>query len=322
MKTARSQRARKSGSPNFESSRRRPASLGLAGSAIDIVECTAKLGKFEMESAFQKSLRPATPPGQREARFGAHEKRADVRGPRRNRRAPRPVQNAPQLAHEFGIRDRIWTGDIEDARELGTLDRFDEHARQIRDVDPAHVLAAVTDTPAQKQAGESCQNWQRALVHIQHDADSHHHFPHSWRFDVFERAFPALANFFRETLSLRRIFVAPAIARIAVDRERAGLDPDFRWFTASRDSFAQHPNGIHTRFHDLAAVFRRVPAVHAPAREFPTCFRAIDRLPPIDEPRTVPMKLATRAGVARRAPAQQYAPLTFADQRFRAPWTE
>ena len=141
----------------------------------------------------------------------------------------------------------------------------------------------MTDTPAQKQAGESCQNWQRALVRIQHDADSHHHFPHSWRLDLFERAFPALANFFRETLSLRRIFVAPAIARIAVDRERAGLDPDFRRLTASRDGFAQHPNGIHTRFHDLAAVFRRVPAVHAPAREIHNCFRAIDRLPPTVE---------------------------------------
>src|SRR5437588_3654862 len=127
MKTARSQRARKSGSPNFESSRRLPASLGLAGSAVKIVECTAELGKFEMESAFQKSLRPATPPGQREARFGAHEKRADAGGPRGNRRAPRPVQNAPQLSREFGIRDRIWTGDIEDARELGTLHPFYQH---------------------------------------------------------------------------------------------------------------------------------------------------------------------------------------------------
>src|SRR5437588_10786635 len=115
MKTARSQRSRKSGSPNLESSRRLPASLGLSGSAIEIVECTAELGKFEMESAFQKSLRPATPPGQREARFGAHEKRADVRGPRGNRRAPRPVQNAPQLSHEFGIRDRIWTSDVKHA---------------------------------------------------------------------------------------------------------------------------------------------------------------------------------------------------------------
>src|SRR5205085_805900 len=227
MKTARSQRARKSGSPNFESSRRRPASLGLAGSAVKIVECTAELGKFEMESAFQKSLWPATPPGQREARFGAHEKRADVRGPRGNRRAPRPVQNVPQLSHEFGIRDRIWTGDIEDSRELRTLDRFDEHARQIRHVDPAHVLLSRTNATAEKETRQSRQDGQSALVHIQHDADSHHHFPHSWRLDVFERAFPALANFFRETFSLRRIFVAPAIARIAVDRERAGLDPDF-----------------------------------------------------------------------------------------------
>src|SRR3954447_657537 len=128
MKTARSQRARKSGSPNLDSNRRFPASLGLSGSTVEIGECTAEIGKFEMESAFQKSLGAAPPPGQGEARFGAHEKRADARGPRGNWRAPWPVQNAPQLTHEFGIRHGIWASDVEDSGDVWTLNRVDKHA--------------------------------------------------------------------------------------------------------------------------------------------------------------------------------------------------
>src|ERR1051326_1430635 len=118
MKTARSQRARNSGSANWESRWRRPASLGLIRSTVEIVECTAELGKFETESVFQKSLGPATPPSQREARFGAHEKRADARGPGGNWRTPRPVQNAPQFAHELGIRHRVRTGNVENSRDV------------------------------------------------------------------------------------------------------------------------------------------------------------------------------------------------------------
>src|SRR4051812_42461228 len=98
MKTARSQRARKSGSPNLDRSRRFPASLELSGSAVEIVECTAELGKFEMESAFQKSLGLATPPGQGEARLGAHDKGRGPGRPRGNRRGSGLGQCAPQLA--------------------------------------------------------------------------------------------------------------------------------------------------------------------------------------------------------------------------------
>src|SRR3954451_23380905 len=98
MNTARSHRARKSGSANFESSRRLPASLSVGGSAVEVGKCTAELGKFEMESAFQKSLWPTTPPGQCKARLRAHQKRADVGGPSGNRGAPRPMQGATQCA--------------------------------------------------------------------------------------------------------------------------------------------------------------------------------------------------------------------------------
>src|SRR3954462_1252365 len=150
MKTARSHRARKSGSANFERSRRLPASLGASGSIIEIGECTAELGKFEMESVFQKSLWPAPPPGEGEMWLGAHEERADVGGPGGNWRAPRPVQFPAQLSHELGVRYRVWGGDIEDARNFRTLNGFDEHAHQIGDVDPAHVLLSRPDMSAEE----------------------------------------------------------------------------------------------------------------------------------------------------------------------------
>src|SRR5205085_8824656 len=110
MKTARSQRARKRGSPHFERSRRLPASLGVSGSTIEISECTTERGKFEMESAFQKFPGPASPSGKGKARLGAHDECADVGGPRGDWRAPWAVQHASQLAHELGVRDRIRTG--------------------------------------------------------------------------------------------------------------------------------------------------------------------------------------------------------------------
>src|SRR4051812_34239365 len=119
MNTARSHRAKKSGSPNFESNRRRPASLGVSESTVEICECTAELGKFEMESAFQKSLWPAASSGESEMRLSAHEERADVRGPGRNGRAPGAVQSAPQLAHKLGVRDRIRPGYVVNSRDLG-----------------------------------------------------------------------------------------------------------------------------------------------------------------------------------------------------------
>src|ERR1700682_5093612 len=100
MKTARSQRARKSGSPIFDRSRCLPASLRCpvriggaetGSSRVEIVECTGELGEFEVESAFQKSFGTTASPSQSKTRLRAHEERADPGGKCRDRRTPRPM---------------------------------------------------------------------------------------------------------------------------------------------------------------------------------------------------------------------------------------
>src|SRR5436190_19662993 len=107
MKIARFQVARKSGSPIFARRRRLPISLrervadagatpicwstGVASASEEIGECTAKIGKLKTESVFQKSSRPAAPSGERKARFGAHQARADSGGPCWHGRAPGPM---------------------------------------------------------------------------------------------------------------------------------------------------------------------------------------------------------------------------------------
>ena len=81
---------------------------------------------------------------------------------------------------------------------------------------------------------------QCACGRVQHYANSHNDFSHCSRFDFCEFALPAFANFLGKTVGVRRVFVAPAIAGIAIDRQRARLDPDFGGPLAAHDTFTEN----------------------------------------------------------------------------------
>ena len=102
-------------------------------------------------------------------------------------------------------------------------------------------------------------------------------------------ALPTQANVFQESAAIGRAFIAPAIAGVAVDRQRAGLNENFRWLTALRDCFAKHADRVDARFDDLLAILRSMSAIDAPAGQIHDSVCAFEETSPFTDRLAVPL---------------------------------
>src|SRR2546429_268307 len=109
--------------------------------------------------------------------------------------------------------------------------------------------------------------------------------------DFAESPLPTLANLDWKAIAVRRIFIAPAITRIAVNGQRTRLHKRFRGPRSPRDRFSQNAHGIYSRIHDFAPVLRCVTAVHALPGEVEDCFRAINAFSPGAEALPIPLQV-------------------------------
>ena len=128
------------------------------------------------------------------------------------------MQRAAQFAHEFRIGRWIRAGRVEDASEIISLDCLHENAIQVREMNPTDVLPAMGDRAAEKAPGQSRQNRQSSLPGRESNPDAEHDLSHSRRVNSPKSALPTHANVFRKPVAIGCVFIAPAIAGVAIDR--------------------------------------------------------------------------------------------------------
>src|SRR4029077_17567890 len=115
---------------------------------------------------------------------------------------------------------------------------------------------------------------------------------------------PALANLDRKSTASRAVLVAPAIAGIAIDGERAGLNKSRGRPAAFGDGCAENADRIDAGRDDFALVRRRVSAIHAFASQVYDCRSAIKKVSPLARSSAVPLNMMNRSFLVRRCSPQ------------------
>lgn len=107
-----------------------------------------------------------------------------------------------------------------------------------------------------------------------------------------------------EPLSMWRVFIADALAGVAIDRQCSGLHPRGRRRFASTDRLPDDADRIDPRGDDLSAILRSVAAVNALARQIYNGGCAVQRLCPRPERLAIPRQFATAWRGRPRRPRQ------------------
>ena len=212
------------------------------------------------------------------------------------------MQHTPQFAHEFLVCDRIWCRGVECAGQIFTLNCFDEHSVQVREVNPTDVLIAAPDRAAAKPLGEPGQNRQRASVATEHETDPQQHTARFRHDSGVESVFPLPANLGEFVFATGRALIAPLIPSVSVKSNCARLHPHARWMRDVTKGRRNNANRIHARLRDFQNVFRTVRAIDIASGEIHHRIHSIETFYPFADVRAAPFCFPDAvAAFARRA---------------------
>ena len=264
-------------------------------------------GKVELEARFKESLRDNATTLENQLSFCPQKDRSQFQHPVGRRQPYAGPPGIAQNAHEFLIRQRARRADVDAAIQRWMIDQEINRPYKVSFVNPGNKLfsrCCFSAQPHSNKLQKSIKNPAPIRTHGHCAAESD--LPRAGRCSGKKFPLPACRHVNAEAPCRRCIgfvasqftsrFIHGAVQRVPIDCGSTGVHPEGRRLSCLSNGLSHQAGRKDSGLHDLAAVSRRVTAIHVAAGQVDNDVGAVDSICPDSQVTSAP-----RQGLPRRA---------------------